>query len=485
MTKNRWFESLFPAALCLMFQLALYSLSVFKGTSEGYTGVFLAQLLVSAVMFGTAAVLQCDFSIPFCSSVLVSVGGFTQTAISNAHPGFEDGRQTFLIHMLIGVAAFLMTVLFLNCDRRQALRLFYEKRGLNLLALISIGGYLAAIAGGRIAGAANWIVIEGFSFQITEISKLMYFWILGIASAAMTQRRIRYILLLYLLHVIFLVWASEFGFIILITLVTAIMLFISVLDWRDLRNCLAKSLLLVPVAAAGTAVAGWLRPNLVQNIIEKIIMRTELFFHPEQDPYGLGYQLIQGEKAILRGGAFGTSLETYVPVLDSDMVFPIMIELFGVAMGIMVLLLFGMLCMNAVARSADNGSSLGITMAVSLLVQVLYHTAAAVGLMPLSGMTLPFISMGGTSYVLSMVLLAVLFSTCGQSYLYFDKEVCSGEEEEDEIHTADFSVHFDCNGRGTGAESRYFAAADSAAGRKKKRCHRRSKKSEDNFWNSI
>ena len=490
MKKNLWFDTMLPIALCFMLQLAFFSLSVFKESGEAYTAIFLTQLFVSIILFAAAGAIHCSLSIAFCSSILVAAGGFTQTAISSTHEGFEDGSQTFMMHMLVGTMAFLAVILFMNCGRNKILKIFYVDKGLNLLTAAGIVCYLAAIAGNRIAGAANWIFIEGISIQVTELAKIIYFWILGICANSMGEREIRRIIVLYLIQAFFLLIASEFGFLILITVTTAIVLMISVREWAVFVSGLRKYICLIAAAMAGIAVFGILKREIFVRSLEKVVLRFSLMINPEADPYGLGYQMIQGEKAILRGGLWGTGLETYVPVLDSDMVFVIMIELFGVVLAAAILTLFWHLCTKAAKDSFMRGSALGITLAVSMLVQALYNAAAAAGLLPLSGMTMPFISMGGTSYIISMILLAIIFSTAGESYKYADAEENRKEERKNEDRKVIFddkNVHLYSHGSRHNFDDENWCVRSTATGtgRKKNRSNRRSEKSENPFWDNL
>ena len=484
--KSLWYDAMFPVILCFMLQLAFFSLSVFKESGETYTSIFLSQLFVSIILFAAAAVIRCSLSMAFCSSILVAAGGFTQAAISNAHAGFENGTQIFMMHMLVGTMAFLAVILFLNCDRRKMLKVFYDDKGLNLLTAVGIICYLAAIAGNRIAGAANWIFIQGISIQVTELAKVIYFWILGVCANSMEKREIRRIIVLYLIQAIFLCIASEFGFLILITVTTAIILLVSVSEWIVFASVLRKYIYLIPAAVAGIAVFAVLKRDTFTQSLEKIVSRFSLMINPETDPYGLGYQMIQAEKAILRGGLWGSGLETYIPVLDSDMVFAIMIELFGVMLAAAILALFWHLCTKAAKDSFKRGSALGTTMAVSLLVQALYNAAAAAGLLPLSGMTMPFISMGGTSYIVSMILLAILFSTAGESYQYaYAEEERKNDDRKVISDDKDIHLHSHRSRHIFDDENRCMHKDDARTGRKKNRSNRRSEKSENHFWDNL
>ncbi len=148
--------------------------------------------------------------------------------------------------------------------------------------------------------------------------------------------------------------------------------------------------------------------------------RILAFIDPWSDPLGTGFQGIQSIFAITPGGLFGHGFNRsmqkhfFLPEPQNDFIFAIILEEFGLIGGIIVLLLYfiilyrGILVSLSVEDNFLKFLSLGIC--VSLFVQVFINVGVVVGLLPVTGITLPFFSYGGSSLVLSMIMMGILIS---------------------------------------------------------------------------
>jgi len=151
--------------------------------------------------------------------------------------------------------------------------------------------------------------------------------------------------------------------------------------------------------------------------------RVLTFIYPEKDPLGAAYQIIQSKTAIGSGGLFGkgwgegtqTHLK-FLPVQESDFILSVIGEEFGFIAIVVILIIFGYLISSIIRNSflsKDKFSSLSlIGLGSILLAHVFVNTAMTVGLIPVKGLPLPFISAGGTFLVTSylMIGLAMRFS---------------------------------------------------------------------------
>ncbi|RSK26941.1 stage V sporulation protein E [Bacillus sp. HMF5848] len=150
------------------------------------------------------------------------------------------------------------------------------------------------------------------------------------------------------------------------------------------------------------------------------IKRITSFLDPWEDPLGSGFQIIQSLYAIGPGGLFGLGLGQsrqkffYLPEPQTDFIFAILAEELGFIGGSLVLLLFALLLWRGVriALGAPDlyGSFLGIGIIAMVAIQVIINIGVVTGLMPVTGITLPFLSYGGSSLTLMLMAIGVLLN---------------------------------------------------------------------------
>ncbi|AIE59561.1 stage V sporulation protein E [Bacillus methanolicus] len=150
------------------------------------------------------------------------------------------------------------------------------------------------------------------------------------------------------------------------------------------------------------------------------IKRITSFLDPWQDPLGTGFQIIQSLYAIGPGGLFGLGLGQsrqkffYLPEPQTDFIFAILAEELGFIGGSLVLLLFSLLLWRGIriALGAPDlyGSLLAVGIIAMIAIQVMINIGVVTGLMPVTGITLPFLSYGGSSLTLMLMAIGVLLN---------------------------------------------------------------------------
>ncbi|NSL50780.1 stage V sporulation protein E [Calidifontibacillus erzurumensis] len=150
------------------------------------------------------------------------------------------------------------------------------------------------------------------------------------------------------------------------------------------------------------------------------IKRITAFLDPWQDPLGSGFQIIQSLYAIGPGGLFGIGLgqsrqkHYYLPEPQTDFIFSILAEELGFIGGTFVILLFSLLLWRGVriALGAPDlfGSFLGIGIIAMIAIQVIINIGVVTGLIPVTGITLPFLSYGGSSLTLMLMAVGILLN---------------------------------------------------------------------------
>ncbi|MED3552283.1 stage V sporulation protein E [Cytobacillus praedii] len=148
--------------------------------------------------------------------------------------------------------------------------------------------------------------------------------------------------------------------------------------------------------------------------------RITSFLDPWEDPLGSGFQIIQSLYAIGPGGLFGLGLGQsrqkffYLPEPQTDFIFAILSEELGFIGGSFVILLFALLLWRGIriALGAPDlyGSFLAVGIVAMVAIQVMINIGVVTGLMPVTGITLPFLSYGGSSLTLMLMAIGVLLN---------------------------------------------------------------------------
>jgi len=170
------------------------------------------------------------------------------------------------------------------------------------------------------------------------------------------------------------------------------------------------------MATAGVAIAAHL--TLFQLLQPHQIDRIVAFNNPESFRYGAGFHIIQAKAAIGSGGLFGKGFTNgtqtqlaYIPENSTDFIFCVIGEEFGFVGTMVLLSLFGILLIRLASLGAQAGFALprlfvaGLT--GILLVHILINIGMTVGLMPVIGIPLPFISYGGSALLANTTMLAI------------------------------------------------------------------------------
>ncbi|WP_257350553.1 stage V sporulation protein E [Pseudalkalibacillus decolorationis] len=148
--------------------------------------------------------------------------------------------------------------------------------------------------------------------------------------------------------------------------------------------------------------------------------RITSFLDPWSDPLGSGFQIIQSLYAIGPGGLLGLGLGNsrqkygYLPEPQTDFIFAILAEELGFIGGSLVLLLFGLLLWRGIRIALGAPDLFGSLLAVGIIgmvaIQVMINIGVVTGLMPVTGITLPFLSYGGSSLTLMLMALGVILN---------------------------------------------------------------------------
>jgi cell division protein FtsW len=290
---------------------------------------------------------------------------------------------------------------------------FWKKVALFLFVINIICLILVFIpgAGLNFQGASRWIRLGFFSFQPSEMLKLTMILYLAAWLEGRKEKR------------------TDFfeGFIPFLAIIGMVgFLIIKQPDMGTLGIILIISLAIYFVSGAKMVHLlsmfglGSLAFYMLVKFESYRMNRLLVFMHPELDPRGIGYQINQALLAIGSGGFWGLGLGhsrqkfNYLPEPVGDSIFAIICEEIGMIGAIILILLFLTLAMRGlkIAKNAPDmfGRLVAVGITAWIIFQALINISAITGLMPLTGVTLPFVSYGGTSIVFVMVGVGILLN---------------------------------------------------------------------------
>ena len=271
--------------------------------------------------------------------------------------------------------------------------------------------------GSALGGATRWLNLGPVSFQPSEILKLTFTLYLAawlsvrtshqkkIVGVDFSQTLIAFLFVIGIIGVLF-YFQSDVSTLGIISLTAAVMYFLS-------GTPLWHSILIILIGTGGLALLIKLAPYRLNRLLA--------FIKPELDPMGITYQIKQALIAIGSGGIFGLGLGMsrqkfgFLPHPMSDSIFAIFAEETGFAGSLILILLFLIFLWRIVKiakKSSDKFAQLacfGIGFWISL--QAFINLGSMMGILPLSGIPLPFISHGGSHLVVEMIGVGIILNT--------------------------------------------------------------------------
>ena len=318
----------------------------------------------------------------------------------------------------VGIVLWGLVVLFWNRLRRM-LDYPYVLGLLTTLVLL-----LPLIFGVSIGGNKNWISFGFFSMQPSEFGKILLIFFLAayladhLAVLTLPARRFLFLHLppvrfiaplvaLWGLAILMFVIARDLGSALLFFGMAVLMTYMG--TGRKSYVFLA-GLFIVIAAALSYALFGHVR------------VRFDIWLHPWADPNGMSYQVVQSLFAIGSGGIWGTGFAEghplLIPEVHTDFIFAAIAEEFGLIGGVLVLIVYALIFWRgsriAMGLVRVEESLLAAGCAASLLLQAFIITAGVTKLLPLTGITLPFVSYGGSSMAASFILVGILTALSGE-----------------------------------------------------------------------
>ena len=251
-------------------------------------------------------------------------------------------------------------------------------------------------------GSRRMISIAGVSFQPSELVKLLF--VFFVAAALYKSSDIKQVVLTMLVaafHVIILVASRDLGSALIFFVVFVMMVYLATGQWWYL----------IAGALGGSAAA-----VVAYHLFSHVQVRVQAFMDPWSVIDSQGYQITQSLFAISSGGLFGLGFykgqPTSIPIVEADFIFSAMAEELGLVFCICVILVClssFIMFMNLAVRFKERFYQLvAFGLGITYIFQVFLAIGGGVKFIPMTGLTLPFISYGGTSVLVSIIMFAIV-----------------------------------------------------------------------------
>ncbi|MGM9899642.1 MAG: putative lipid II flippase FtsW [Bacilli bacterium] len=320
---------------------------------------------------------------------------------------YDDSFYFFKRQLIFALIGLLCMILLTNIDMMNIYKfttlIFFI--GILTLVLVLIPG-IGVVRG----GARSWIGFGSFSFQPAEFSKITMMLLLAKYLSRYDKDLNKFTNFVFLLSIVFINFGlimlqPDFGTGLVLVVSGILLIFCS-------QAPLKFFILLLMLGICGIVVLIISAPYRMERILA--------YLDPWSDPLGSGFQTIQSLYAISPSGLFGLGFNNsmqkhfFLPEPQNDFIFAIVCEEFGLFGAVLLLLCFAFLIIRIVciAKKQTNVYYRYVCLGIGLILftQIFINIGVVIGLLPVTGITLPIISYGGSSLLLSMIMIAIVLN---------------------------------------------------------------------------
>jgi rod shape determining protein RodA len=342
--------------------------------------------------------------------VLISLVGIVCVGSADLHdPDAAGESKKQIMYAIFGIGVMLSLALV---DYRLWRRVAPVLYGINLLLLLYVmrGGHSAL-------GAQRWIPLGPLgTFQPSEPAKLILAMSLATVLCHGTYERLQDLwkpLLVVGIPALLILKQPDLGTTLVLIAILTAQLFFGLANLVDF---------FLYVAAVGVAAAGALVTNIVKPFQKARLM---VFINPKADPQGAGYNLNQSKIAVGNGEWIGRGLHqgtqtqlNFVPEHSRDFIFTVLAEEFGFLGAVSLIALYGALLYGGIRTMLAARDRFGFLLATGIVAMLTFHIminiGMTVGIMPITGIPLPFMSYGGSAILTDFAAVGVLLNIYSQ-----------------------------------------------------------------------
>ena len=417
---NLMILSLFQCLCCLGYLLTAQS-GVHSSILQGFGGIFVCQwvLLIFYAMIRRSA-----FEVETVAFFLCTIG---MAAVAAVKPG-ETSKQLFAV--VLGI----VTYLFVGWSMRDLER---AKRFRYLAVVLGVGLLVFTLLFGKeYYGAKNWVIIGGMTLQPSELSKVCFVYAGASTMDRLMNKRNMFLFIVYSVLICgCLALMNDFG--------TALIFFVAFLIIAYMRS---GSVGTIGLAVTALAFAG----VIALKIAPHALARFSAWRHIWEDPFGQGYQQTRAIMCLASGGLFGMGagqgMLKKVFAADSDIIFATIGEEWGLIMAcltVVCVVVLGFFAVRTTLLARSSFYAIGACTAAAIMIaQVILNALGTVDILPLTGVTFPFLSNGGSSMIGAWGLLAFIKAGDTRQNASFAvrlvKKAKVNDDEEDEYYEEEY-----------------------------------------------
>lgn len=327
-------------------------------------------------------------------SLLLTIGVVTIFRIK-PETGIKQLQWAF-IGVLLFYATYFVVRVFPNLERYGSLAL-----------IVSVLLFLSTLIFGKtVGGSRNWLSLRFVVFQPTEFIKILLMFILGSFYTNYDKYKkypyASYIIMAIIYFFVLLLFIQR-------DLGTAVMFMAMYMSVQFIYDPDIKAKLINIALLLLGAIAGYF-------LFSHVRTRFDIWLNPWNDVYNAGRQIVQSLFAIAEGGFFGAGIgfghPELIPVSESDFIFPVICEEMGLFAGFAIILLYILLIYRGIKIALEQEYKfyriLAISATVMISIQAFLNIGGVTKFIPMTGITLPFMSYGGSSILSSFIALGIL-----------------------------------------------------------------------------
>ncbi len=341
---------------------------------------------------------------------MLALSGFGLLMIFSATR--NSGSFSMERQMIFVAAGLIIYMISSNIDYREY-RVLTPVASIVILVLL-----LAVFLFDPVNNVNRWIPLGFFNFQPAEFAKVVVIVVLaGLLTPAsrgdldgprvLTWRKVGQAAAIVSVPAVLIYQQPDLGTTLVFGFILVAMLFVAGATWRQM------------VTLVVVAVSGIIAVFQFDLLSEYQMSRLEVLFNENIDPQGIGYQLAQSKSAIGSGQLFGKGLLKegtltafeYVPEQETDFIFTAVGEQLGFIGGVLVLAAFAVIVWRLLVIATNARDRFGALIAAGIAAMIMFHVMVnvgmTIGIMPVTGLPLPFLSQGGSFYMAMTLSLGI------------------------------------------------------------------------------
>ncbi|CCU78511.1 Rod shape-determining protein RodA [Halanaerobium saccharolyticum subsp. saccharolyticum DSM 6643] len=355
-----------------------------------------------------------NFNVPFAVILLIIIGFISISSAVEINQ-VDSGALRFLQKQAVSVGLGLLIIFILQAFDYKIFKEYAVLIYITMLLILTATLFL----GSGVSGGAHWISIGRFNLQTSELSKIMLILVLA-AVIDNNSDDMGYLKGMFLPSLVafipftLVILQNDLGTALVLFFIYLMMLFAGGGNFKYMASVFGGGFLFVVSLITAHVFFNTPLPFLKEYQLNRLIV----FINPNIDPHGSGYNIIQSIIALGSGKTFGKGLFAgtqnqlnFLPEKHTDFIFSVIGEEFGFIGAAVVILLFLFLLWQFLSIAENARDRYGYLVMIGIIAMFLFHVleniGMTMGIMPITGIPLPFISYGGTFMLTSLTAVAI------------------------------------------------------------------------------